>query len=175
VPAGQGAGSLSRRQLGVLEELLQWREREAERRDRPLFQVVGTTTLLTLAQQGPATASELAAIDGLPSRLADRYGRDLLAAIQRGRDLPESELPLWPRPPRPERDPAVDARLAALKEWRRGKAAALGLEPGVLINNALLEALARERPTRAAVLQGFPGLKRWQYLELGEELLAVLR
>jgi ribonuclease D len=171
----KGGGVLSRRQLGILEELLQWREREAERRDRPLFQVVGTSVLLALAQQGPATPSELTAVAGLPPRLADRYGRDLLAAIERGRELPETGLPVWPRPPRPERDPAVDARLAALKAWRRGKAAELDIDAGVLINNALLEALARDRPTRADALDNFPGLKCWQRRELGDELLALLR
>jgi len=170
----KGAGTLSRRQLGVLEELLQWRELEAERRDRPPFQVIGTSTLLALAQHAPRTLSDLAAGEGMPPRLVERYGRELLAAILRGLERPDGELPVWPRPPRQERDPAVDARLAGLKAWRKQRAAALHIDPGVLINNALLEALARERPTRAAALDGFPGLKHWQRRVLGDELLEVL-
>lgn len=170
----KGAGVLSRRQLGVLDELLQWREREAERRDRPPFQVVGNSTLLALAQQAPGSAAELAAVAELTPRLGERYGRDLLAAIQRGRERPDEELPSWPRQLRQERDPAVDARLAALKEWRRAKAATLGIDSGVLINNALLETLARDRPVQAAALDDVPGLKNWQRQLLGDELLAVL-
>jgi ribonuclease D len=170
----KGAGGLARRQLGVLEELLQWREREAERRDRPPYQVAGNNVLLALAQQGPATLTGLAAIEGATPRLVERYGRDLLAAVERGQGWPEEELPVWPRQPRPERDPAVDARLAALKSWRKERAAALQIDSGVLINNALLEALARECPCHAADLDNFPGLKHWQRQVLGSQLLAVL-
>jgi ribonuclease D len=171
----KGAGTLDRRQLGVLEELLQWREREAERRDRPPFQVVGNAILLVLARQTPRTATALAAIAELPERLRDRYGRDLLAAIGRGMDLPGSALPLWPKTLRPERDPAADARLATLKNWRRDQAAALAIDPGVLINNALLELLARENPGSPAQLETLAGLKLWQRRELGTGLLASLR
>jgi ribonuclease D len=171
----KGAGPLDRRQLGVLEELLQWREREAERRDRPPFQVIGNAILLALARQSPRTATALAAMAVLPERLRDRHGRDLLAAIARGMELPSSDLPVWPKTPRLERDPAVDGRLTILKGWRRDKAAALGIDPGVLINNALLELLARENPATTAQLAASPGLKNWQRRELGTELLAALR
>ena len=170
----KGAGTLDRRQLGVLEELLQWREREAERRDRPPFQVVGNAILLPLARQTPRTVTALAAVAELPERLRDRYGRDLLAAIDRGMALPNSDLPVWPKSPRPERDSAADARLAALKEWRRNKATALVIDPGVLINNSLLELLARDNPQSASQLQILPGLKNWQRREFGSELLAAL-
>jgi ribonuclease D len=171
----KGAGLLDRRQLGVLEELLQWREVEAERRDRPPFQVIGNTILLPLAKQTPQTATALAAIPELPERLRDRHGRELLAAITRGLALPNETLPVWPRTPRPEYDPAVEARLAALKTWRREKAASLAIDPGVLINNALLELLARENPCAAVQLEAVAGLKNWQRRELGGELLAILQ
>jgi ribonuclease D len=171
----KGAGVLDRRQLGVLEELLQWREREAERRDRPPFQVIGNAILLALAKQTPRTATALAAVGELPERLRDRHGRELLAAITRGMELPNSDLPVWPKTPRPERDPAVETRLTALKNWRREKAAVLAIDPGVLINNALLELLARDNPATAAQLESLSGLKHWQRREFGGELLARLR
>jgi ribonuclease D len=136
--------------------------------------VIGTSLLLALAQHAPRIQADLAAVEGVTPRLVDRYGRDLLATVVRGLERPEEELPVWPRQPRQERDPAIDARLAALKVWRKQRAGALHIDPGVLINNALLEALAREHPTRAAALEGFRGLKRWQRRVLGSELLAVL-
>ncbi|TLM65312.1 MAG: ribonuclease D [Deltaproteobacteria bacterium] len=171
----KGAGPLDRRQLGVLEELLQWREREAERRDRPPFQIVGNAILLALAKQTPRTAVALAAITELPERLRDRYGRDLLAAIARGLELSDSALPRWPKSPRPERDPAAEARLAALKSWRREKAAKLAIDPGVLINNALLELLARDNPATVAALAAVAGLKNWQRRTFGAELVGCLQ
>jgi len=171
----KGAGTLNRRQLAILEELLQWREAEAQRRDVPPFKVFGGAVLLETARQAPQTLTALNAVEGLFPKLVKRYGRELLAAVQKGQDLPESCLPTYPRNSRPEKDPAADKRLAALKAWRKERAAALEIDPGVLINNALLEGLARQYPCSEAQLTDFPGLKNWQRHELGKELLAVLR
>jgi ribonuclease D len=65
-----------------------------------------------------------------------------------------------------------DERLKELKEWRSAKSAALGIDPGILVNNALLEALAESNPASAADLQG---LKGWHAEMFGEELYALLR
>ena len=70
--------------------------------------------------------------------------------------------------------PEVDARLALLKKWREGKAKQLEIDPGVLINNALLEELARRLPRQEAELAEVPGLKDWQRRELGPEIILQL-
>ena len=49
------------------------------------------------------------------------------------------------------------------------------VQSGVLINNTLLEALARDNPAAATQLEAFPGMKNWQRREFGAELLAALR
>lgn len=170
----KGAGTLDRRALAVAEALLQWRDGEARRRDCPPFKVLGTEPLLALASRQPQDASALVGIDGLPSRLAERYGRELLNAVAAGLALPEANLPRYPRSERPLRDPEVDARTARLKEWRKAKAAELEIDAGVLINNVLLEELARRQPRSAAALATVPGLKRWQQRELGPGLLQAL-
>ncbi len=170
----KGAAVLRPRQLAILEELLQWRDAEARRGDRPLFKVVGNKPLLALAQAPPQSVQGLAAIEGISPRQADRYGKALLAAIAAGLACPDAELPRYPRGERRVRDPEVDARLAKLKAWRQEKAAVLELDPGVLINNALLEELARRFPRREDELEGVPGLKQWQRRELGGEVLAKL-
>lgn len=170
----KGAGTLDRRGLAVAEELLRWRDGEARRRDCPPFKVLGNQPLLALASRQPQEQTALAGIDGLPPRLAERYGRDLLQAVAAGLALPESKLPRYPRSERTLRDPEVDARTARLKEWRRAKAAELEIDSGVLINNALLEELARRQPRNAAAMAEVPGLKRWQQRELGPGLLQAL-
>lgn len=170
----KGAGTLDRRALAVVEALLQWRDNEARRRDCPPFKVLGTQPLLTLASRQPQEQSGLVGIDGLPSRLAERYGRELFSAVASALALPEANLPRYPRSERTLRDPEVDARTARLKEWRKAKAAELEIDAGVLINNALLEELARRQPRNAAALAAVPGLKRWQQRELGPSLLQVL-
>jgi len=171
----KGAAALDRRQLAVLEELLQWREAEAQRRDCAPFKVFGGKGLLEIARSTPVTLKGLVAVEGVFPRLVDRYGKKILAAVQAGLDLPAECLPVYPRQPRPEKDPATDKRLATLKDWRKGKAEALALDPGVLINNALLETLSRQVPRNPEQLAAMAGMKNWQRRELGEEILPLLR
>lgn len=171
----KGAGTLDRRQLAVLEELLRWRESEAKRRDCPAFKVFGNKGLLEIARHAPLSLKGLVAIEGVFPRLVDRYGKKILAAVHAGQELPAAKLPVYPRTPRPEKDPEAEKRMAALKNWRRGKAEALELDPGILINNALLETLSRQVPQTSAQLEQIAGLKNWQRQVLGEEILAVLK
>jgi ribonuclease D len=91
-----------------------------------------------------------------------------------GLELPAENLPVYPRTPRPEKDPAAEKRLTALKTWRKKRAESLEIDPGVLINNTLLEALSRQVPQSVAQLEEIPGLKNWQRQVLGDEILAAL-
>jgi ribonuclease D len=169
----KGAAALDRRQLAVLEKLLQWRDEEARRRDRPLFKVIGNTPLLALARLTPRTLRGLVGVEGLSPRHVDRYGKALLRAIEAGLELPEELLPAFPRGERRVRDAEVDRRLNLLKEWRKKKAEQLEMDAGIVINNALLEDLARRGPLRTA--GDIPGMKRWQHDVLGEEISTILR
>ncbi|PLX84392.1 MAG: ribonuclease D [Desulfuromonas sp.] len=170
----KGAGRLDRRQLGVLEELLRWRDGEAERRDCPPFKVVGNKALLEVARVQPPTLRGLVGLEGLFPRVVDRYGRRLLEAVEKGRNLPEGDLPVFPRTPRAERDPAAEKRLLLLKAWRRKKAQEMEMDPGIVINNALLEEVSRCPPRGAEDLADLPALKNWQREVLGEGILAAL-
>ncbi len=170
----KGAGTLDRRQLAVLEELLQWRDAEAQRRDRPLFKVLGNKALLEVARHTPRTVRGLAALEGLPPRLADRYGRKLLQAIEKGMELPAAELPEYPRTERPLRDPEAERLMLELKQWRKEQAASLGMDPGIVINNALLEQISRQPPSSLDDLQSFSAMKAWQREVLGAGLLKAV-
>jgi len=131
----KGAALLERAQLAVLERLLQWRDREACRRDRPPFKVIGNNVLLGLARSGPCTLRAMQGIEGLSPRLLDRYGRQLLEVVETARALPAEQWPSYPRGERRERDPAAERRLKTLKRWRTRVATELAMDPGILINN----------------------------------------
>jgi ribonuclease D len=170
----KGAAALDRRQLAVLENLLQWRDREARRRDVPPFKVIGNKSLLETARLRPRTGKDLGGIEGISPRLVERYGRDLLAGIEAALALSESALPVFPRGERRVRDPQAEKRLALLKEWRQEKAGELQIDPGVLINNATLEEIAGRLPRRLEELAAVPGLKNWQRREFGDALVAAV-
>ena len=170
----KGAGTLPRRELGVLEQLLQWREGEGERLNRPVYKVLGNKPLLELAQRKPQGPEDMQGIEGLSARLLERYGASLLAAVQKGLDTPEAELPKFPRLPRRVKDPRFEDRVKALKKWRQEAALAYAIEPGVLINNAAIEALAELQPRTLDDLNQVAGLKNWQKEEFGARLLSAL-
>jgi ribonuclease D len=170
----KGAGLLSRRELGVLEKVMQWREQEGARRNQPVYKILGNKSLMELAQRMPRETGHLRGIDGLSPRLIERYGRALLNAVREGLNIAEEELPKFPRQPRRAKDPGLEERVKALKKWRQKEAARYALEPGVLINNAALEAVALVRPLSLAELDTVTILKNWQKNELGETMLEVL-
>lgn len=171
----KGAGRLNGRQLAVLEELLQWRDSEARRRDTPLYKVIGNKSLLALATSQPRGRQGLLGIEGISPRLVDRYSGALLQAITRGIKLPEDELPIFPRGERRVKDPDAEKRMLKLKDWRKTAAAGMELDPGVLINNAALEELSRRWPKSTEELTEMAVLKSWQNKVLGEGIVSALK
>lgn len=170
----KGARDLTRRQLAILRELVQWRDAVAAVLDRATFRVVGNETLLEVARQAPSTRDGLAAIRGMPRGIIDSRGSDVLAAIDRGLGVPDTALPRFPRAPRWERDADLDDRVARLKAVRDAAAARLDLDPGLLAPRERLEAVARRRPQTLEELRDVPGMRRWQAMELGPAFLSAL-
>jgi ribonuclease D len=170
----EGRG-LSRRQLAVLEALLVWRDGEAQRRDCPLFKVIGNDTLLALARAMPSSAKTLGTIKGLSPPLTARYAQALVRVIGTALTIPEKQLPFYPAPEMPATDRQADIRLRKLKKWRARKAMQLAIDPGVLINSKLLEAIAHRPPATPAALATFSNMKNWQRRELGPEILTTLQ
>ena len=167
----KGASRFSPRALAVLEELLCFRDEQARRMDRPPFKVIGNEALTDLAVKHPQKIADFVGIKGLTENIVQRQGNGLLRAIVKGCSIPEAELPLYPLPLRPERDPRKDERLKRLKRWREKRSCELVLDPGILANNALLEALA-ELPDGAAVDGVIP--RNWQRELFADEVARQL-
>jgi ribonuclease D len=47
------------------------------------------------------------------------------------------------------------------------------MEPGILINNALINDLALKNPRSMKELESIPGLKKWRQNYFGREILTV--
>jgi ribonuclease D len=170
----KGARDLTRRELALLRELVQWRDSVALQVDRATFRVVSNEVLLDASRTAPATIEALGAIKGMPRGILERAGRDVLAAVQRGLAVPEASLPKFPRAPRWEKDPDFDAKVTKLKSVRDDAAKRLELDPGVLCSRERLETIARTLPRAVEELEGSPGLRKWQIGEMGEGFVAAL-
>jgi ribonuclease D len=171
----KGAKALPGRSLAVLRELFDWRDQLARRTDRAAFRILNNEPMLAMAQAPPADLAGLKAVRGIGGEQADRRGREILAAVQRGLAVPEGDLPRVERPPRRPSDPAYEARFERLKTARNVLAGQYELAPGVLCPNGTLDAIARLNPATLDELAKVPELRRWQLREIGGPLLAALQ
>jgi ribonuclease D len=88
--------------VAVLQQVAAWREREAQSRDQPRNWVLRDDALLNIAAQAPNTVAALSRVRGLGKGQAEgRVGREIMAAVQAGLDLPPDERPKA-RTPAPE-------------------------------------------------------------------------
>lgn len=177
----RAARDLVPREVERLREALAWRDGIAREADRAPFRVAGDDVLVEAARTNPSNVSELAAIRGMGRGVARESGGELLrrfAGVDRKAD---GELRGYPsRGPgangafggRPS--PEVEDRIARLKAVRNAKAAALGIDRGTLLSNAVLQAIAEAPPTDTTAVSRVPGMRRWQAELLARELLAAL-
>lgn len=170
----KGASKLKGRSLAILEELLQLRDRQSQALDRPPFKVLSAETLQEIAEIRPRTMGELASIKGMTPGQLGRHGAALLAAVMHGLEMPEEKLPCYPRTRKNDLVDGAKERLRLLKLWRERKSAALGLEPGVLAPNWLLESVADVTDASRNTLDDIVGMREWQKQLFGNDLIEAL-
>ncbi len=171
----KGAGRLKSRSLAVLEALLQFRKRIAEKKDRPFFKIIGNESMMKIATARPVTLRRLKNIKALSNRQISMYGSDLIRVVAKTLKIPESELPVFPSQKPPVLPNSVPAKIKALKSWRVSKANALGIDPGILCNNALITAIAVKNPVDSKSLETVKEIKNWQKQTFGTEIIRVLK
>jgi ribonuclease D len=171
----KGARDLTPRGLAILRDLFEWREKVARERDQATFRVLGNQALLEMSAKPPQTEKDLPSYTGISEGLAQRRGRELMAAVRSGLAVPEGELPRFPPAKRWDRDPDHDARVESLKQARNRRAEQLDMDPGFLMSRNLMEDIARAKPLTPEELLAVPNVRRWQVEALGEALLKALR
>lgn len=145
-----------------LRALLDWRERTAQRIDRPRLWLFDNPAAITLVEDPPADAralgARLAGQKGFPKRELDALWQEL------GRPLEDADLAGFEPIPEPLRGES-EQRFEALRERVAARAAALDLPPALLAPRRVLELLARGQS--AAETRG------WRAGVLAEELSAL--
>ena len=169
----KGAKALRPRQLAILRELYEWRDALAQRLDRAAFRIMNNDPIFTMARTPPENLEALTGVPGIGREIVARRGEEILAAIERGRAVPESQLPRVERPARRAPDPELDARVERLKTVRNAAATRVDLPPGVVCPNGTLEAVARAAPRSLEELAAIPGVRRWQVDVLGSDLVTA--
>ncbi|MEU9978075.1 ribonuclease D [Streptomyces sp. NPDC051014] len=176
-----------RRQLGVVRELWQTRDRIAQKRDVSPGKVLGDAAIVEAALALPANAHALAALTGFGHRMGRRQLEQWQAAVDRAKALPDSALPLpgqpvtGPPPPRAwaDKDPAAAARLSAARAAVSALAEQLTMPQENLITPDTVRRLCWEPPktvdaeTVGAALAGY-GARPWQVEQVTAALVTAL-
>lgn len=158
----------------MLESLLRLRREIAEKKDRPLFKILGNETLMKIVKGRPTSLAQLERTGGLSRKQVEMYGNAVVQSVAAALEIPEEDLPDYPRKKSPELSPRVPERINALKEWRDAKAASLEIDPTLICNKSLLTTLAVSNPHDGEALETIEELKTWQCEAFGEDMLAVL-
>lgn len=109
------ARSLKGPARGVAQEVAAWRERRAQTVDLPVRSVLPDLAVQAIAHRPPPDAGALMRIRGLEGRhLKPAVAAEVLAAVERGRALPASELRL---PPADEVPKDLRAPVALVMAW----------------------------------------------------------
>lgn len=152
--------------LGILRELAAWREREAIERDIPRRRILKDEVILELAAAAPTTLDMIDRTRGIHSGFVNsKAGKTLLAAIEKGRNIPENDLPTKQnqkmRPPTP---PIAEL----LKVLLKLKCQEAGVASKLVANAADIEAWSAQ-PT-----EDFIALKGWRGEIFGNDAKKLL-
>lgn len=166
-----GAYDLNGQAQAILRELVIFRDQQAERRNLPLFKVMGDKTLLELADKAPRSFNQLRQVYGMSSGQVRRYGKRLLAVIEKGKTSPH------PKPPKRQKRPSDDIlnRYEKLHTWRKLTAQERGVESDVIISREALWSIARQNPQSTAELATIDLVGALRGEMYGEDILALLQ
>lgn len=160
---------LSDRDAAVLRELYLFREQEAKRQDVPPFKVIGNRALMALAREQPRTLNQLNNIKGVSGSRADRYGDQLLEAVERGKDAEPPERPRSPRTPDEVRD-----RYETLRQWRKRTGRERSVDSDIILPKEFLWDIAHADPAGKDELAELLKPVPWRLESYADDILEVL-
>jgi len=91
-----GLHQLSRRSLEMARRLVDWREDEARRQNRPLRHVIRDDLLVAIAKRQPRNRRDLEALRDFNRPALLNRGQEILAILEHARAVPEDQLPDLP-------------------------------------------------------------------------------
>jgi len=171
----KGAGKLESYPLATLEALLKYRVRIAEKRDKPLFKILGNVSLMKIATAMPVNMGQLEKTGALSRKQMRMHGNTIMKIVGKVLKEPGGSLPVYPRKKRTRYVPGVSKKIRALKSWRDAKAKSLAIDPALVCNNSLISEISKNGPVSIGRLKKIDRMRKWQIKEFGKDLVEVLR
>ena len=164
----KGIGSLDRRRLAIVREVMAWREDRAMRLNRPPRSVLRDHLIVEIARRNPKRERDLSILRGL-SRADVSELMEVIDAVQR---LPNSELPELP-----ERDndpPFVSLISTLLATVLYNVCSQMKLTPNLVASGQDVKALIRARLRGETTSDDSALCRGWRSQHILPELLPVL-
>ena len=113
---------------------------------------------------------DLEAVKGISHKQARWLGRGILSAVQQG--LKVKQPPKIPRKPRPSDSYLL--RVDKLRQWRKNRGRAMGVESDVVLPKDLLYQIAETNPQTEAQLFDIMASVPWRREKFGDQILGLL-
>ena len=163
-----GRKDLSLRELTILSKLCKWRDKEAEKLDRPPYKVVMDDIFITMSKNIPEEKVDLSAA-GMSEKQIKLWGDNILSAIRLGLESPLVER----KKPETKPDPVL-RRLEKLKAWRKAAGAEMKVESDIVLPKPYLAILSETPPKSMDDLRGLMKDTPSRVDKYGEQILKTL-
>lgn len=164
-----GVYDLEPQRVAVLEELCQYRDQAAKKMDRPVFKVIGNSTLVAIAERAPTRTEELANIAGMTKRQIKRHANGILDAVKNGMQAEPIQRPVTHRP-----DDQYLHRIDALRQWRKATASKMDVDSDIVLPKDMLFTIAKAWPTNEHELEEIMADLPWRYSQFADSILDVI-
>lgn len=159
------ARQLRGRSRAVAQEVAAWREQRAAEQDQPARYILPDLALVSIAHRPPKSREELAQVRGIDGRyLKGGAASGLMAAIEQGRELPDSDVNI---PPTDELDRPLRPAVTLVSAWIAQLASDLSIDASLLATRADLHAFLRKE-NGARLAEG------WRHDLVGEPVLRLV-
>lgn len=169
-----GARTMPPRAQSVLKALFVFREDMAKKRDVPPFKVLDNNMMLQLAKVSAGwngrPPDSLPKIPGVPAKVLERLGPQLLDVIRKAIGAPPPAYPAKTR----DHAPGYWQRYELLMQWRKEAAGKRGVESDVVLKRETLEELAEKWPKGEADLETIVSLGACKRNLYGKSILSIL-
>jgi len=160
----------SPRELTILKELFDCREKIAEKLTRPPFKVMSDKQLIEIAQMPPKYKDDLFGL-GMSNKQVMRWGTAVLKAVEKGQTKQILKLPQQAKRP----DEAYLTRLDSLRNWRKSAARKMQVESDVILPRPLMDLIAESGPRSIPELSKLLVSSPWRMTHFGSDILNTVK
>ncbi len=153
----KGTSRLQRRELAILRQVTAWREQTARSRNRPRRHIIPDEVLINIAQIAPQDIGYLQEKCGLSPRAGQRYGEQLLQAVKKGLNTPESD---YPAASKRTRNPKTSEKSRKILEEITKTGKTLNLDPALIATRKDIEKFLTTDP---AQIKNSPLMQAWRF------------